>query len=324
MFRTRLTNLLGIRHPIVCGGMFRLGRAELAAAVCNAGGLGTITSASFPDLEEFRAEVRKLRSLAASPFSVNINLFPSTRGSRPEAYIDVCVAEGVPVVETSGRSPEPYMARLKAAGIKVIHKVPGAQYARTAERVGCDAVAVVGNETGGHPGMSDVGTLVLVRRAVETVSIPVIAGGGFADGQGLAAALALGAEGIIMGTRFLATRECPAHPAVKQWMLQATEDDTVIIQLSIKSPMRVARNAMALRVVQMESEGAGLEELLPYISGSRNPAVYSEGRLDEAVWSCGQAVGLVADLPTCEELIDRVVSEAQASVARLSGLAGAR
>ena len=320
MFKTRLTELLGIEHPIICGGMFRLGRAGLAAAVSNAGGLGIITAASFPDAGSFRTELQSLKSLTAKPYGVNINLFPSARAFKAEAYIDICIEEGVPVIETSGRSPEPYMSRLKNANIKVIHKVPGASYVRTAERVGCDAVSVVGNETGGHPGMSEVGTLVMLRRAMENVNIPVVAGGGFVDGAGLLAALSLGADGIIMGTRFLATQECPTHPAVKNWMVNASEDDTVIIQKSIKSPMRVARNEIALKVLMKEEEGAGLEELLPLITGTRNPLVYSEGRLDDAIWSCGQAVGLVKDVPTCRELIDRIISEATAALARVNRL----
>lgn len=318
--KTRLTELLGIEHPIICGGMFRLGRAELAAAVSNAGGLGIITAATYEDEDSFRAELKKLNKLTDKPYGVNINLFPSARAFQPEDYIAICIEEGVPVFETSGRSPEPYMQQIKDAGIKIIHKVPGAAYARTAERVGCDAISVVGAETGGHPGMSDVGSLVMLRRAVENVSIPVIAGGGFVDGQGLLAALSLGAEGIIMGTRFLATQECPAHEAVKSWMLDASEDDTVIIQRSIKSPMRVARNEIALKVLQKESEGASLEELLPLISGTRNPLVYSEGRLDDAIWSCGQAVGLVKDIPTCQQLIDRIMTEANDSLGRLNWL----
>jgi NAD(P)H-dependent flavin oxidoreductase YrpB (nitropropane dioxygenase family) len=320
MFKTRLTELLGIEYPIICGGMFRLGRAELAAAVSNAGGLGIITAASFPDAASFRTELQTLKGLTTKPFGVNINLFPTARAFAAQGYIDICVEEGVPVVETSGRSPEPYMSRLKDASIKVIHKVPGASYVRTAERVGCDAVSVVGNETGGHPGMSEVGTLVMLRRAMENVRIPIVAGGGFVDGAGLLAALSLGADGIIMGTRFLATRECPAHPAVKDWMVNASEDDTVIIQRSIKSPMRVARNGMALKVLIREQERVGLEELLPLITGTRNPLVYSEGRLDDAIWSCGQAVGLVKDVPTCQELIDRIIGEARVALERVNRL----
>ncbi|MCW0001576.1 nitronate monooxygenase family protein [Pararhizobium sp. YC-54] len=318
--KTRLTEVLQIEHPIVCGGMFRLGRAELAAAISNAGGLGIITSATFPSADELVEEIRLLKSLTPKPFGVNINLFPTTRGPAAGDYLAASLREGVPVFETSGRSPEPYLRSIHDAGAKLIHKVAGAQYAKTAERLGCDVVSVVGNETGGHPGMADVGTIVMVRQAAETVGIPIIAGGGFGDGAGLLAALALGAEGIVMGTRFLATAECAVHPAVKTWMVDARADDTTIIQKSIGSPMRVAKNAMASRVVTMEQEGANLEQLLPFITGSRNPTVYSEGNLDDAVWSCGQAVGLVNDIPTCRELIERIVADAIASLRRLDTL----
>jgi len=320
MLKTRLTELLGIKYPIICGGMFRLGRAELAAAVSNAGGLGIITSATFPEEKIFRDELHKLKKLTDKPFGVNINLFPSARKFTAEDYIAICIEEGVPVVETSGHSPERHMDQLKNGGLKVIHKVPGAQYARTVERIGCDAVSVVGNETGGHPGMSEVGTMVMVRRAVENVEIPIVAGGGIVDGAGLLAALSLGAEGVIMGTRFVATRECPAHAAVKDWMREATEDDTVIVQKSIKSPIRVAKNGMALRVLAMEKSGASLDELMPLITGSRNPSVYSEGNLDDALWSCGQAVGLIDNIPSCQQLIERIMLEATASLANLNHL----
>lgn len=300
--------------------MFRLGRAELAAAVSNAGGLGIITSASFPDEGSFRNELHRMKQLTGKPFGVNINLFPTARKFNADDYIAVCIEEGVKIIETSGQSPGPHMTRLKRAGIKVIHKIPGAQYARTAERIGCDAISVVGNETGGHPGMSEVGTMVMVRRAVKNVGIPIVAGGGIVDGAGLIAALSLGAEGAIMGTRFVATQECPAHAAVKEWMQSATEDDTVIVQKSIKSPTRVAKNGMALRVLELEKSGASLDELMPLITGTRNPSVYSEGNLDDAIWSCGQAVGLIDDIPTCQQLIERIVAEAASSVRRLSRL----
>jgi len=320
MFKTRLTELLNIKHPIICGGMFRLGRAELAAAVSNAGGLGIITAATFPDEESFRNELHSLKKLTDKPFGVNINLFPTARKFQAQDYIAMCIEEGVQVVETSGRNPEEYMNQLKAANMKVIHKVPGAQYAATCERIGCDAVSVVGNETGGHPGMSEVGTMVMIRKAVENVNIPIVAGGGIVDGAGLMAALTMGAEGIIMGTRFVATQECPAHSAVKDWMKIASEDDTVIVQKTIKSPTRVAKNGMAMRVLELEQSGAGLDELMPLITGTRNPSVYSEGNLDDAIWSCGQAVGLVEDIPTCQELLDRIMDEASMSMARVNAL----
>ncbi|MER8436863.1 nitronate monooxygenase family protein [Mesorhizobium sp. M1312] len=318
MFQTKLTRLLGIQHPIICGGMFRIGRAPLAAAVSNAGGLGIITSATFSDLETFSAEIKMLRSLTDKPFGVNINLFPTARQYSPEDFLEICINEGVPVLETSGQNPEAYIERIKNAGLKIIHKVPAAQYALKAQNIGCDAVAVVGNETGGHPGMTDVSTLIMVRQAASRIEIPLIAGGGFGDGEGLLAALSLGADGIVMGTRFLATREAGAHQAVKDWMVAAKAEDTLIVQKSIGSPMRVAKNALASRVVQMEAAGAGLDDLLPLITGSRNPSVYFEGKLDDAIWSCGQAVGLIKDVPSCAELIDRIITEASAALASIN------
>ena len=208
-----------------------------------------------------------------------------------EAYIDVLIEEGIRIVETSGRSPEVYMKVLKDNGVIVIHKVAGVKYAKTAERVGCDAVTVIGFEAGGHPGMEDVGNVVLVPQTVDAIKIPVLAGGGIADGRGLTAMLALGAEGVVMGTRFLATQEAQIHDNVKQWMVQASELDTSLIQKTIGTTSRVARNEVALQVMEAESRGAELEELLPLISGRRVVQVYEEGNIDAGIFSCGQSVG---------------------------------
>ncbi|GAX88430.1 NAD(P)H-dependent flavin oxidoreductase [Effusibacillus lacus] len=316
--RTRITDLLGIQYPILCGGMFRVGRAPLAAAVSEAGGLGIITSATFETAEELRQEIRLAAELTKKPIGININLFPSVRKIPNEAYIEVLLEEGIRIVETSGRNPEAFMKILKDNGVIVIHKVPGVRYAQTAERVGCDAVAVVGFETGGHPGMEDVGHIVLVPRTVNAVKIPVLAGGGIADGRGLAAALALGAEGVVLGTRFLATKESMVHPNVKQWMVEASELDTALIQKSIGSVSRVARNAVALEVMEAEKNSATLEELLPLIKGERSVRVYTEGDVDAGVWSCGQSVGLIYDVPTVKEVVDRMVREAKQAIERMN------
>ncbi|BCJ86693.1 NAD(P)H-dependent flavin oxidoreductase [Effusibacillus dendaii] len=317
MIKTRMTELLGIEYPIMCGGMFLVGRAELAAAVSEAGGLGTITSKTQPTVEDLRKEIQKVKSLTKKPFAVNLNLFPSTTETPNDQYIDVLLEEGVRIVETSGRSPEPIIQRLKDNNVVVIHKVPGARYAASAEKIGVDAVCVVGNETGGHPGMSDVGTLVMVAKATEKVKIPVIAGGGFADGRGLLAALALGAEGIIMGTRFMATKEAPIHPDVKRWMVESDENSTIVIQRAIGSASRVALNNVSRKVDELEKEGATLQELLPYISGQRSKKVYNEGDVnDGGIWSCGQSVGLIHDVPSVKQLIDGIVQEAQQALQR--------
>ncbi|MFO7262946.1 MAG: hypothetical protein A6D91_05300 [Bacillaceae bacterium G1] len=318
MIRTRFTELVGIEYPLMLGGMFQVGRAELAAAVSEAGGLGTITSVTQGEPENLRREIRRVKSLTKKPFAVNLSLFPSARPIPNEAYIEVLLEEGVRIVETSGRSPEPIMKPLKDGGCIVIHKVPGVKYAKTAERVGVDAVSVVGFETGGHPGMEDVGAVVLIPRTVQAVNIPVLAGGGFATGAGIAAALALGADGVVMGTRFMAVKESIVHDNVKQWMINADETQTTIIQKTIKSPSRVALNAVARQVMELEKEGKGLEELLPYITGQRSKAVYFDGDVDGGVWSCGQSVALVEDVPTVQELMQRLFREAEETVARLN------
>jgi NADH:quinone reductase (non-electrogenic) len=315
--KTRMTELLNIQYPVICGGMYRIGRAPLAAAVSEAGGLGIITSATFETAEELRQEIRKARELTEKPIGVNINLFPSVKKMPNEAYIDVLLNEGIRIVETSGRNPEPYMKVLKDHNVIVIHKVAGVKYAKTAERVGCDAVTVVGFEAGGHPGMEDVGNIVLVPQAVDAVSIPVFAGGGIADGRGLAAMLALGAEGIVMGTRFLASQEARVHDNLKRWMVQASEIDTALIQKSIGSTSRVGKNAIAHKVLDAESRGATLEELLPFISGQRSAKVFNEGDLDAGVFSCGQSVARIREIQTVKEIISEVVGEGRHAMERM-------
>jgi NADH:quinone reductase (non-electrogenic) len=316
--RTRITELLGITYPIICGGMFRVGRAHLAGAVSEAGGLGIMTSATFEDPEDLRLEIRQARQITAKPIAVNINLFPSARKIPNEEYIHVLLEEGVQIVETAGRSPEPFLKLLKDNGVTVIHKVASVKNAKTAERLGCDAVTIVGAEAGGHPGMDDIGSVVLVPQTVDAVKIPVLAGGGIADGRGLAAMLALGAEGVVMGTRFMATKESFIHDNVKEWMKSATEADTALIQKSIGSQSRVARNAVALQVLEAEAKGATLEELLPLISGARVKRVYSDGEVDGGVWSCGQSVGLIHDVPNVKELIDDIVEQARSAAYRIN------
>jgi NADH:quinone reductase (non-electrogenic) len=292
----------------------------LAAAVSEAGGMGIITSATFETAEDLRKEIRKAKKLTAKPIAVNINLFPSVRKMPNEAYIDVLIEEGIRIVETSGRSPEPYMKVLKDNGVTVIHKVAGVKYAKTAERVGCDAVTVVGFEAGGHPGMEDVGNIVLVPQTVDAVNIPVLAGGGIADGRGLAAMLSLGAEGVVMGTRFMASQESMVHDHVKEWLVQASEMDTALIQKTIGSVSRVAKNATALQVAEAENRGAVLEELLPLISGKRTVQVFHDGDVDAGIMSCGQSVGRIKDIPTVQEIIARTISEAEQMIERMGKL----
>lgn len=317
MFQTRVTEMLGIQYPIIQGGLQWLARAELAAAVSNAGGLGIINSATFPTKEGLRDEIRQAKSLTDKPFGVNVNLFPTTRPVNTEEYIDTLISEGVRAVETSGRSPEPYMRQLKEGGVKVIHKCTAVRYALTVQRIGADAVALVGFEGAGHPGMDDVTSLILIPLAADALKIPVIAAGGFADARGFVAALALGAEGVLMGTRFVMTRECLAHPKIKETLLNAKETDTVMIERSIRNAARVFRNPLAEKVLEMEAQGATLEVLLPYISGERGRRALLEGDANDGSISIGQVIGLIHDLPTVQEVIDSIISGAIALRQRL-------
>ncbi|MCL6638869.1 MAG: nitronate monooxygenase [Firmicutes bacterium] len=316
--KTRITELLGIKYPIIQGGMQWLSRAELAAAVSNAGGLGIITAATHAGKEELVAEIRKTRSLTDKPFGVNISMLPEI-GPRDKTplYFEAVIEEKVPVVETSGRSPEEFVPRLKEAGIKLMHKVPAVRFAKKAEKIGADAVIVVGFECGGHPGMDDVTSLILAPKAASTLSIPVIAGGGIADARGFVAALALGAEGVVMGTRFVATTECLAHPKYKEWIVGAQETDTVMIQRSIRNAARVMKNAAAEKVLAMEARGAGLEELLTVISGQVGKKALFEGDVEGATFAVGQCVGLINEVKPVKEVIGEIVGGVEAILARL-------
>lgn len=319
MFKTRITEMLGIKYPIICGGLQWFGRAELTAAVANAGGLCFITAATFGDPEAVRAEIRKARDLTDKPIGLNINLFPAARPQPVEEWALVAVEEKVAVVESSGRSPEAIVPILKEGGVKLMHKVPGVRYARTAERLGCDAVCIVGFECGGHPGADQITTLVLVPACVDAVSIPVVAGGGFADGRGLVTALALGAEAVLMGTRFLATEECPGHSKWKEFLVNCQESDTVYVLRSIGTPTRMLRNALAGKIIEMEGRGASREELISVISGQRGN-VLETGDIDAGMVDAGQCIGLVRDVPTVKELVDRIMEEAVEVRQRLDGI----
>ncbi|MFP3975146.1 MAG: NAD(P)H-dependent flavin oxidoreductase [Dehalococcoidia bacterium] len=322
MFQTKITELLGIRYPIIQGGMHWLSSAEFVAAVSNAGGLGILTSAHFSTAPELREEIRKTKDLTDKPFGVNINLFARPMPPVPnEEFIEVMIDEGVTAVETSGvRSPEEYIPRLKEGNIKVIHKVTTLRHAQRAERMGVDAVTVVGTEQGGHLGMQSVGALVLTPLAADALKIPLIAAGGIADGRGFLFALMSGAEGVTIGTRLVATKECPAHPDLKEWLLRARETDTVTVQHSVGDPRRALNNRTADKVLELEQKGASLEDLLPLIGGDGYKKVFLEGDLDAGIAQCGQAVGMIEDIPSVKELIDRIIGDAQALKERFGGL----
>ena len=291
--------------------MLWLSRAELVAAVSNAGGLGIIAALTFPTARELREEIKKTKSLTDKPFAVNITLLPTLQQINYEEYIDAAIEEGVNIIETAGRSPKPYIKQLKDAGVKVMHKVARVKNVKTAERLGVDAVTIVGFEAAGHPGMDDVTSLVLIPLAVDAVNIPVIAGGGIADARGFVAALALGAEGVLMGTRFMVSKECPLHPKIVQWLLQARETDTLMIERSIKNAARVMKTDFAQRVLEMEEKGATLEQLLPMISGDRSKRSYISGDVNDAAIACGQVVGLIHEIPTVRESIEGIINEAR-------------
>jgi len=318
MFKTRITELFGIKYPIICGGMHLLSRAELVAAVSNAGGLGILASTTFETKEELREEIRKTKNLTDKPFGVNLNLFPMMRQRSIEEDIDLFIDEGVEIVESSGASPEAYVPRLKEADIKIIHKVPAVRFAQKAERVGVDAVTIVGFECAGHPGMDDVTSLILVPLTVDTVKIPVVAGGGFCDARSFVAALALGADGVVMGTRFVATHECIAHPKIKEWLVKAKETDTTLIDRSIGLPMRVIKNEPAEKALEMDKRGASLEELLTVISGALGRKAWLEGDIDAGVVSLGMVVGRIHEILSVKEVIDGIIEEAKDICKRLN------
>lgn len=321
MLKTRITEMLGIEYPVLQGGMQWLARAELVAAVSNAGGLGFITAVSFSHPEELRAEIRRTRELTDKPFGVNVSMLPVMMpGDVTEAYIDVVCEEGIPVIETAGRNPEQYVPKLKAAGVKLFHKVPAVRFAKKAEAIGADAVIIVGFECGGHPGMDDVPSLILVPKAADELNVPVIAAGGFCDGRGLVAALALGAEAVLMGTRFMACRESPMHDNFKQWMVAAQETDTMVIERSIRNAARVIRNEAAMTVARMESEGATLQDLLPVISGKVGLDAYLSGDVQRGTIACGQVVGRIREIKSAADIIADIVAEARSTVARLQAL----
>jgi NAD(P)H-dependent flavin oxidoreductase YrpB (nitropropane dioxygenase family) len=317
MFKTRITELLGIKYPITQGGMMWISRAELAAAVSNAGALGIITAFTFPNPQELAAEIKKTRALTDKPFGVNITLLPTLRPVDIDGYVNAVIDSGVKIVETAGRNPEPYMERFKAAGVRVIHKCTAVRFARTAQRIGCDAISIDGFECAGAPGEEDVTSLVLIPLTVDTVEIPVIASGGFGDGRGLVAALALGASGINMGTRFMATQECNIHPRVKEWLVESSERDTMLVMRSLRNTERVLKNATAEKVVEMENRSATLEELASLLSGKRGLELYETGNLDRGLVACGQVIGLVHDIPTVKELIDRTIKEAEEVISNI-------
>ncbi len=319
MFKTRITELFGTEYPIVQGALGGgLSRAELVSAVSNVGGLGMVTSLNYTTADELRAEIKKTKSMTDKPFAVNVTLLPTMRPVNYEEYIAAALEEGVRIIETSGRSPEPYMKIIKDAGAIIMHKVGGARHARSAERVGVDAVSVVSFEAAGHPLPDDVASSVLIPACVDAVKIPVIAAGGIASGRGFVSALALGAEGVLMGTRFTISKESSLHEKAKEWLLQLSEADTMLIHKAINNTERVVKTEFAQKILDMENKGAPLDDILPLISGENVRDAYNTGDISNALFTVGQVVGLVHEIPSVKEIIDGIISEAMAIVQRLN------
>jgi len=312
--KTRLTELLGIKYPIVCGGMMRVGTAELAAAVSNAGGLGIMTALTLPTPELLKAEIEKCQSLTDKPFAVNLTVGVVATAINYDDYVDVICESGVKIVETAGRSPEPFMEKFNAHDIKVIHKCVAVRHALKAERIGVAAVSIDGFECAGHPGEEDIPGLILIPAAADKLSIPILASGGIADGRGLAAALALGAEGINMGTRFVATQEAPVHDNVKQAIVNMKETDSTLIFRKFKNTARVFKNDIALKVQEVEKEGGEFADIHHFVSGKNQELAWTTGDVNAGMVTFGMSGGLVKDVPTCEELVKEIADDAKAII----------
>ena len=321
-FDNRVTRMLGIRYPIVQGGMMWVGRAEMAAAVSNAGGLGIITGLTQPTPEALTAEIERCRTLTTQPFGVNLTILPSASPPPYEAYLDAILASGVKILETAGNNPKTFIAKAKAAGVTLIHKCTAVRHALSAQRNGVDIISIDGFECAGHPGEDDVGGLVLIPAAVRKLEVPVIASGGIADGRGMAAALALGAEGVNMGTRFCATVEAPIHEGTKRALVGRSERDTNLIFRTLHNTGRVLKNAVSDEVVATERRPGGctFADIHPLVAGARGKVALESGNPDAGLVWASQAIGLIDDIPTCADLLQRMVRECRAALAAAAAL----
>ena len=313
MIKTKITEMFDIEHPVIQGGMHYVGFAEMASAVANAGGLGIITGLTQKSPEDLAKEIAKCHEMTDKPFGVNLTFLPGFQEPDYPGYIQAIVEGGVKIVETAGRSPEAYMPDLKGAGIKVIHKCTSVRHSLKAEKIGCDAVSVDGFECGGHPGEDDIPNMILLPRAAEELSIPFVASGGMGNGQQLAAALSMGADGINMGTRFIATKEAPVHQNVKDALVAASELDTELIMRPLRNTERVLANGAVTKILEKEkSLGDDLQitDIMDEVAGVY-PKIMQEGTMDAGAWSCGMVAGLIHDIPTCKDLVERIVSDAE-------------
>mmetsp|Transcript_3066 Transcript_3066/g.1789 ORF Transcript_3066/g.1789 Transcript_3066/m.1789 type:complete len:320 (+) Transcript_3066:8234-9193(+) len=318
MFETKVNKILGIKYPIIGGTMMWLSTEDFVAAISNAGGLGVLASAIYQSKEEFAEAVDQIFELTDKPFAVNLNLFPAMRSIDNSEYMEVLLDKGVKIVETSGHSaPEDLCQKFKDAGMVWIHKCVGVRYALKVQSMGADIITVVGYENGGATGKLDIGTLVLVPTIVDAVDVPVIGGGGVSDGRGLAAVMALGAQGCIIGTRLLVSKECPIHDNLKQALLNASELDTRLIMRSIDATHRVWSNKAAEKCYKLEEAGARFDKIYPVVSGENAKRMYDHGEIDAGIVACGQGIGMAGDIPTIKELFDRIMIEAEAVVEKL-------
>ena len=304
---TRVNQILGSEYPLVVGTMLGWSNAEFVAAAANAGAFASIASSMYSTAQALREEIRRARGLTDKPFGVNINLFPALKPQNVSEYVDTAIEEGVGVIETAGRSPEELVSRIKNGKTKLMHKCARLRDARKAESIGADIVEIVGFECGGHPSREGIGGLVLIPQVVDAVKIPVVAGGGIADARGFVAALALGAEGVLMGTRFLACRECQVHPNLKSRLVDTASTESTLVLGSLGDPMRVLRTELVTKIQQLEEKGATIEDLVPLISGEKSRQAMSVGDVDNSLLPCGQVVGLIHDISTMKEIIDNII-----------------
>ncbi len=316
MLKTRFTEMFGIDYPIVQGGMQNVGKAELVSAVANAGALGFITALTQPTPEHLAKEIKRTREMTNKPFGVNLTILPTINPVPYDEYRQAIIEGGVKIVETAGNNPQPHMPAFREAGIKIIHKCTSVRHAVKAQSIGVDCVSIDGFECAGHPGEDDVPGLILIPAAANKLTIPMLASGGFADGRGLVAALALGADGVNMGTRFMCTKEAPIHQNVKEQIVANDERATDLIFRTMHNTARVGRNAISQKVVEIEREGmkhggAEFEQVRELVAGTRGKGVLETGDIDAGIWSAGQVQGLINDIPSCKELVDRIVREAR-------------
>ena len=322
MITTRFTEIFGIEHPIVQGGMQGVGVAELVSAVANAGALGFLTALTQPTPEALTTEIARTRGMTDKPFGVNLTILPTLTPVPYEEYAHAVVESGVKIVETAGNNPQRFIPGFKGAGIKIVHKCTSVRHATKAETIGCDAISIDGFECAGHPGEDDIPGLILIPCAADTVRIPMIASGGFGDARGLVAALALGADAMNMGTRFMATLEAPIHNNIKQRLVEATELDTALIFRTMRNTARVFKNQVAEEVRAIERRGnATIDDVRHLVAGERGRKAMQVGDTEGGIWSAGMVAGLIHDIPTCQELVERIITEAEAIITgRLAGM----